>query len=257
MRTVLLLIASNIFMTAAWYGHLRFRQVALWKVILIAWGIAFFEYCLQVPANRLGYGDFSAAQLKIVQEVITLVVFIVFAWLWLDEHLRWNEALWNLLRGGGHVVLIRHAATDRGTGDPPGFRLDDCTTQRNLSARGREDARRMGDTFRARGVPVATVLSSRWCRCLETARLAFSTVEPWPALDSMFEDKSRSDEQARAFREKAGTRPANGNVVLVSHGVNITAWTGVPLAQGDLVVLAPSGKGTFRVAGTRTTAVWN
>src|ERR671936_1499156 len=93
MRTVLLLIASNIFMTAAWYGHLRFRQVALWKVILISWGIAFFEYCLQVPANRLGYGDFSAAQLKIVQEVITLVVFIVFAWLWLDEHLRWNEAV--------------------------------------------------------------------------------------------------------------------------------------------------------------------
>jgi len=93
MRTVLLLLASNVFMTAAWYGHLRFRQVALWKVILISWGIAFFEYCLQVPANRLGYGEFSAAQLKIMQEVITLVVFIVFAWLWLGEHLRWNEAV--------------------------------------------------------------------------------------------------------------------------------------------------------------------
>jgi uncharacterized protein (DUF486 family) len=77
-------------MTAAWYGHLRFRGVALWKVVLISWGIAFFEYCLQVPANRLGYGQFSASQLKIIQEVITLVVFVCFAVLWLGERVRWN-----------------------------------------------------------------------------------------------------------------------------------------------------------------------
>ena len=90
MRTILLLIASNLFMTAAWYGHLRFRGVALWKVVLVSWGIAFFEYCLQVPANRLGYGEFTAFQLKIIQEVITLVVFVVFAVLWLGERVRWN-----------------------------------------------------------------------------------------------------------------------------------------------------------------------
>jgi uncharacterized protein (DUF486 family) len=77
-------------MTAAWYGHLKYRGVALWKVILISWGIAFFEYCLQVPANRLGYGEFSAFQLKIIQEVITLVVFLGFATFWLGERLRWN-----------------------------------------------------------------------------------------------------------------------------------------------------------------------
>jgi uncharacterized protein len=77
-------------MTAAWYGHLKYRGVALWKVILISWGIAFFEYCLQVPANRWGYGEFSAFQLKIIQEVITLVVFLGFATLWLGERLRWN-----------------------------------------------------------------------------------------------------------------------------------------------------------------------
>ena len=77
-------------MTAAWYGHLKYRGVALWKVILISWGIAFFEYCLQVPANRLGYGQFSAFQLKIIQEVITLAVFLGFATLWLGERLRWN-----------------------------------------------------------------------------------------------------------------------------------------------------------------------
>ena len=90
MRTILLLIGSNLFMTAAWYGHLKYRGVALWKVILISWGIAFFEYCLQVPANRLGYGEFSAFQLKIIQEVITLVVFLGFATLWLGERVRWN-----------------------------------------------------------------------------------------------------------------------------------------------------------------------
>jgi uncharacterized protein len=89
-RTILLLFGSNLFMTAAWYGHLRFRGVALWKVVLVSWGIAFFEYCLQVPANRLGYGEFTAFQLKIIQEVITLVVFVVFAVLWLGERVRWN-----------------------------------------------------------------------------------------------------------------------------------------------------------------------
>jgi len=90
MRTILLLLISNIFMTFAWYGHLRFREVALWKVILISWLIAFFEYCFQVPANRMGYGQFSAFQLKTIQEVITLLVFIGFSVLYLREELKWN-----------------------------------------------------------------------------------------------------------------------------------------------------------------------
>src|SRR5205085_11999255 len=90
MRTILLLTGSNLFMTMAWYGHLKFRSEALWKVILVSWGIAFFEYCLQVPANRIGYGEFSAAQLKVIQEVITLVVFAAFSILYLGERLRWN-----------------------------------------------------------------------------------------------------------------------------------------------------------------------
>lgn len=92
MRTVLLLIGSNIFMIFAWYGHLKFREVALWKVVLASWGIAFFEYCLQVPANRIGYGAFTAPQLKIIQEVITLGVFAVFSVLYLGQSLRWNYA---------------------------------------------------------------------------------------------------------------------------------------------------------------------
>jgi len=93
MRTILLLVGSNVFMTAAWYGHLRFREEALWKVVLVSWGIAFFEYCLQVPANRIGYGEFNAAQLKTIQEIITLVVFAVFSTFYLGEAIRWNHGV--------------------------------------------------------------------------------------------------------------------------------------------------------------------
>ncbi|MES1256290.1 MAG: DMT family protein [Acidobacteriota bacterium] len=92
MTTVLLLIASNVFMTVAWYGHLKYRNAPLFAAIVVSWLIAFGEYCLQVPANRLGYGRFSGYQLKILQEAITLTVFIAFAYLYLGEPLRWKYA---------------------------------------------------------------------------------------------------------------------------------------------------------------------
>lgn len=87
---VLLLTISNIFMTFAWYGHLKFKGSALWIVILVSWGIALFEYCFQVPANRIGHEYYSAAQLKTMQEVITLVVFSIFSVLYLKEDFQWN-----------------------------------------------------------------------------------------------------------------------------------------------------------------------
>ncbi|PKL92889.1 MAG: hypothetical protein CVV21_00670 [Candidatus Goldiibacteriota bacterium HGW-Goldbacteria-1] len=92
MKTVLLLVISNIFMTFAWYGHLKFKDQPLFKVILISWIIAFVEYCFQVPANRIGHGQFSAAELKTIQEVITLIVFAVFSVFYLKEPMRWNHA---------------------------------------------------------------------------------------------------------------------------------------------------------------------
>jgi uncharacterized protein (DUF486 family) len=91
MWTILLLTASNVFMTFAWYGHLRYTSVPLWQAILVSWGIAFFEYCLMVPANRWGYGDFTVVQLKTMQEVITLIVFSVFAVFFIGEAIRWNH----------------------------------------------------------------------------------------------------------------------------------------------------------------------
>jgi uncharacterized protein (DUF486 family) len=91
MNTISLLVLSNVFMTFAWYGHLKYGQGwLLWKVILISWAIALIEYCLAVPANRLGYGQFSGFQLKIIQEIVTLVVFMVFALTFLKEKLAWN-----------------------------------------------------------------------------------------------------------------------------------------------------------------------
>ncbi len=93
MKTIILLTISNIFMTVAWYGHLKFKETAMWKVIAISWLIAFVEYCFQVPANRIGHAQFSAAQLKTIQEVVSLVVFSVFSFLYLKEELKWNYIL--------------------------------------------------------------------------------------------------------------------------------------------------------------------
>lgn len=90
MVTILLLIASNVFMTFAWYGHLKFKSAPLIAAILVSWLIAFFEYCLQVPANRIGHGRFTAAELKTLQEIITLAVFVVFSITYLGEPIRWN-----------------------------------------------------------------------------------------------------------------------------------------------------------------------
>lgn len=90
MRTIILLLLSNIFMTFAWYGHLKYKSSPLFAVIIISWLIAFAEYCFQVPANRIGHGQFTAAQLKTIQEVITLVVFSVFSVFYLKEDFKWN-----------------------------------------------------------------------------------------------------------------------------------------------------------------------
>ena len=108
MRTIVLLTVSNIFMTFAWYGHLKYRDVPLYKVIVVSWLIAFFEYCFQVPANRIGSYEFSVAQLKVIQEVITLVVFSVFSILYLKQGVRWNHvACFALIVGAVGLVFKR------------------------------------------------------------------------------------------------------------------------------------------------------
>lgn len=106
--TIGLLIASNIFMTFAWYGHLKFKTAPLFAVILISWAIAFFEYLLQVPANRIGHGHFSAAELKTIQEVITLTIFGIFSVVYLREPLAWNHLVgFGLIAAGAFFVFHR------------------------------------------------------------------------------------------------------------------------------------------------------
>ena len=106
MHTIILLTISNIFMTFAWYGHLKYKDSPLWIVILVSWGIAFFEYCLQVPANRIGHYEFTAAQLKTIQEVITLVVFCVFSVLYLKEPLKWNYVVGFSMMVGAVFIIF-------------------------------------------------------------------------------------------------------------------------------------------------------
>jgi phosphohistidine phosphatase SixA len=159
-----------------------------------------------------------------------------------------GEAAWRALAEGGHVALIRHA-TAPGIGDPPGFRLDDCATQRNLSASGRAEAERIGDAFRARGIAVEAVYSSRWCRCLETAeRLGLGPVTPWPALDSFFERPERRGAQTAELTARLAADPPSAARVLVTHQVNIGALTAVDARAGEIVVVRP-GTGGVEVVG--------
>jgi phosphohistidine phosphatase SixA len=153
-----------------------------------------------------------------------------------------EDPAWRALTGPV-VLLVRHAETDPGVGDPPNFRLEDCATQRNLSSQGRASATSIGKVLRARGVRVAAVESSQWCRCLHTARLAFPQLEvvPSPVLNSFFDDRSRAPAQTDALRERISRWRGPGVLVLVTHHVNIAALTGEGVAAGEGVVLLPAG----------------
>jgi broad specificity phosphatase PhoE len=160
-----------------------------------------------------------------------------------------NDELWDLLRTGGQVVLIRHPVTDPGVGDPQGFRLEDCSTQRNLSEEGKEHAKRIGEAFRLHRVPVARVLTSPWCRCVETASLAFGAAEISPPLSNLF---GRSEARSKAVEELSAmvAEPrSGGNLVLVTHGSTILALTRIPVNMGEIMVLTPQGQGRFALAG--------
>ena len=150
-----------------------------------------------------------------------------------------TEAAWTALKAGGHVLIVRHAQTVPGIGDPPGFRLDDCSTQRNLSAAGREEARRIGAGFERRGIDVDEVLSSRWCRCLDTARLAFPRheVRLFDALDSFFADASTRQAQTEALRARLARLGPTRRIVLVTHQVNIAALTGQSVGMGEALLV--------------------
>ena len=159
-----------------------------------------------------------------------------------------DEALWSLLKQGGQVVLMRHAVTTPGVGDPPGFRLNDCSTQRNLTDKGRRDARRVGAAFRARNIVVESVYSSPWCRCVETADLAFGKSEISAALSNLFTHPENRERQVREMQELISARGPH-NRVLVSHGATILALTGVSLGTAEMLVVTPQSDRQLVVKG--------
>lgn len=156
------------------------------------------------------------------------------------------EDAWEVLRQGG-IVLFRHA-TAPGGGDPPGMRLGDCTTQRNLDATGRAEAARIGAAFHAQGIAVGRVLASAWCRTVETAEIAFpGRVEVEPAFASFFADRGRGPAQTEAARAILLGWAGPGALVVSTHQVNITALTGIFPASGEGIVLRVE-EGALRVA---------
>jgi len=155
-----------------------------------------------------------------------------------------DEEMWSRLRKGGLVILMRHASTVAGYGDPPGFRLGDCSTQRNLSEAGREEARHVGERFRAERVPVWRVYTSPWCRCRETAMLAFGKAEDWEPLASIFDYPHNEPEFTARVRKRIASyarRELAANVVMVTHSVNIAAIAKVSLAPAEMMVMRPDG----------------
>lgn len=147
-----------------------------------------------------------------------------------------------LLRAGACAVLLRHAATEPGVGDPPEFKLGVCSTQRNLSAQGQSDARRIGAWFASRQLKPRAVLTSAWCRCQHTADLAFGTHTDWPALNSTFNDRLQQTDQSAQVRQALLKIPARHFELWVTHQVNITALTSEVPAMGEAFILNTQGK---------------
>ena len=157
------------------------------------------------------------------------------------------DARFALLSRPGIVAIVRHAHAP-GTGDPAGFALDDCTTQRNLGVRGREQARKIGAAIRAAGVTVDRVLTSQWCRCRDTARLlGLGPIADLPVLNSFFRNPDRADRQTAELRRFLFGLPPDETVFLITHFVNIRALTGRSVASGEVFLLEIGRNGTISV----------
>jgi phosphohistidine phosphatase SixA len=152
-----------------------------------------------------------------------------------------------LLRQGGCVLMLRHAQTEPGIGDPPEFKLGVCGTQRNLSAAGKQSAVRMGQWFKARGLQPQAVLTSAWCRCVDTANLAFGKSQLWAPLNSVFGDRLPLPDQTAALRQALAQLPAGQFQVWVSHQTNVTALVGQFLGMGEGVILDRDAKVLARI----------
>jgi len=164
-----------------------------------------------------------------------------------------DAALWQALKSGGHIAMLRHALAP-GFGDPDNFVVDDCSTQRNLSGEGREQAQRIGQRFRQQGIIDAAVYSSQWCRCINTAQeLALGAVNRLPVLNSFFGRYERSQTQTEGLQQWLNNRTYSGVTVLVTHQVNIKALTGISPRSGEMVIFRLNDDGEMQVLGAMAT----
>jgi phosphohistidine phosphatase SixA len=163
-----------------------------------------------------------------------------------------DASLWSKLQEGGRVALIRHGDAPGGVGDPPGFRLEDCATQRNLSDRGRAESRALGAAFREHRVPVGKLLSSQWCRCRETAQLMdIGPIEDAPTFNNAAVLRDRREQLKEGARAVIAAWRGPGTLVVVTHGANVLALMGVHPPQGSITVVEPDPAAAekFRLLG--------
>jgi hypothetical protein len=176
-------------------------------------------------------------------------ILITAGWVFSADHDEEKKLLGDF-KAGNHIALIRHALAP-GFGDPDNFTLGDCTTQRNLSQAGRDQAVRIGLKFQQAGISEADVYTSQWCRCRQTAELlSLGTPRPLPPLNSFFKNFDRKEQQTEALREWLVEQPLEIPLILVTHQVNITAFSNVSPASGEIVLMRRNDDGRFQVVGS-------
>lgn len=160
-----------------------------------------------------------------------------------------EAAAWAALREGGKIVLMRHATTNPGVGDPPGFRLDDCSTQRVLSDAGRDQAKSIGAALRRNGIKAGRILTSAWCRCVDTAQLMdLGPVEVFEPLNSFFGQRAEAERQTESVRKLIAGWKGPDTLVLVTHQVNVTALTDIFPSSGEMVIMNSDGRSIGRIS---------
>ena len=161
-----------------------------------------------------------------------------------------DDPLWDQLKKGGYVILMRNSAVDEGLGDPKGYKVNDCATQLNLTDKGRAEAKKIGDEFKKRKIPIKQVLTSAFCRTKETAQLAFGKADVWEPLNSFYDKPDRKSEQTRLLHQRMESPPKDGtNLVLVTHGYNIVSAVGLNPDPGDMLIIAPAFRVGYKIVG--------
>ena len=167
-----------------------------------------------------------------------------------EQSIAADDPLWDALKKGNLIILMRNNAVDEGLGDPKGYKVGDCATQLNLTDKGRAEAKKIGEEFKKRKIPIKQVLTSAFCRTKETAQLAFGKADIWEPLNSFYDKPDRKAEQTRLLHQRMESPPKDGtNLILVTHGYNIVSATGLNPDPGDMLIISPAFRVGYKVIG--------